>query len=190
MTAKRTSTAVTEDEQTSKEDPGRKRNKNLNILIVEDNIINQKVIATQLRRLGNIVHVADNGLEALHFLQRTTFTDGRPRDPSLPPSPTSQDAVAITPGAEALIPLDLVLLDQEMPIMDGLTAIRRIRDMERQGYLAGHVPVIAVTANARDQQVKEAMDSGMDGVVTKPFRIPDLLAQMDELLRDLRHSEI
>ena len=69
-----------------------------------------------------------------------------------------------------------------MPIMDGLTCIRHIRDMERTGDLTGHVPVIAVTANARSEQIANALGQGMDLVVTKPFRIPDLLAQMRALV--------
>jgi CheY-like chemotaxis protein len=52
-------------------------------------------------------------------------------------------------------------MDQEMPIMDGLTCTRRIRELEAQGKLTGHVPIIAVTANARPEQVQTAMDAGM-----------------------------
>lgn len=66
--------------------------------------------------------------------------------------------------------------------MDGLTCITHIREMERRGELTGHVPVIAVTANARSEQIANALGSGMDLVITKPFRIPDLLAQMRSLV--------
>jgi len=54
--------------------------------------------------------------------------------------------------------------------------------MERQGELTGHVPVIAVTANARSEQIANALGQGMDQVITKPFRIPDLLGQMRNLV--------
>jgi len=155
----------------------------LHILVVEDNIINQKVIATQLRRLGNTVCVANHGLEALHHLQHTTSAAGRPRDPSLPPNPDNSASVNEPDGAP--IPLDVVLLDQEMPVMDGIETIKRIREMERQGHLGGHIPVIAVTANARGEQVTNAIECGCDRVVTKPFRIPDLVQQMEELLQKL-----
>lgn len=70
-----------------------------------------------------------------------------------------------------------------MPIMDGLSCVKRIRTLEAEGTLAQHVPVIAVTANARSEQISAAMDAGMDLVITKPFRIPELLPQMDSLLR-------
>jgi len=86
----------------------------LNILLTEDNIINQRVIAAQLRRLGNTVHVANHGLEALHFLQKTTFASGCTRSASLPSSPVQENghAEVDTP----LIPLDIMLLDQGKPI--------------------------------------------------------------------------
>jgi len=80
----------------------------LNILLTEDNIINQRVIAAQLRRLGNIVHVANHGLEALQFLPKTTFAAGCPPSPSLPTSSNAQDDAP----APAPIPLDVMLLDQ------------------------------------------------------------------------------
>ena len=52
-------------------------------------------------------------------------------------------------------------MDQEMPVMDGLTCTRKIRELEQEGKLAGHVPIIAVTANARAEQVQTALDAGM-----------------------------
>jgi CheY-like chemotaxis protein len=69
--------------------------------------------------------------------------------------------------------------------MDGLTCVSEIRKMEKEGKIQYHVPVIAVTANVRDGQITTAMKSGMDGVVSKPFRIPDLLAKIDRLLVSL-----
>jgi CheY-like chemotaxis protein len=54
--------------------------------------------------------------------------------------------------------------------------------MQAEGKIASHVPVIAVTANVRDEQVVAAKRSGMDDVVSKPFRIPDLLEKIDTLL--------
>lgn len=63
--------------------------------------------------------------------------------------------------------LGVVLMDQEMPVMDGLTCTRKIRELEREGKLTGHVPIIAVTANARAEQIQTALDTGMDDVVGK-----------------------
>lgn len=54
--------------------------------------------------------------------------------------------------------------------MGGLECVRHIREMEREGVLVGHIPTIAVTANARSEQIANALGHGMDLVVTKPFR--------------------
>ena len=73
--------------------------------------------------------------------------------------------------------------------MDGLTCIRRIRECQAQGTINKHVPVIAVTANARPEQVTAAFDAGMDQVVTKPFRIPELMPQMLSLVAEIALRE-
>ena len=125
----------------------------------QDNAINQKVMSQQLKKLGCIVNTADHGLDCLNFLDRTTFT------------PASEN-----------VPLSIILMDLEMPVMDGLTCVSRIRERERTGQITGHVPIIAITANARSEQIRTALDAGMDEVVTKPFRIPDLLPRMQGLL--------
>jgi CheY-like chemotaxis protein len=135
----------------------------LHILVVEDNKINQTVLVRQLRLLGCKAYTADHGFEALDFLARTTFFKA-----SLPPGPSldrldkdknSKNKDIKT--AESLIPLSVILMDLEMPIMDGLTCVRRIREMEVDGTIMRHVPVIAVTANARSEQIAEAMEAGM-----------------------------
>lgn len=112
----------------------------LKILIVEDNLVNQRVLQKQLRNNGCITHVANHGGEALDKLRESTFWT--------------------TPAPEA-IKLDVVLMDQEMPVMDGLTCTKRIREWEREGKLGVHVPIIAVTANARAEQIKTIMEAGM-----------------------------
>jgi len=71
-----------------------------------------------------------------------------------------------------------------MPVMDGLTCVRKIREHEATGHILSHVPVIAITANARSEQINIAMAAGMDTVVTKPFRIPDLVPRMQSLLSE------
>lgn len=71
-----------------------------------------------------------------------------------------------------------------MPTMDGLTCIKHIRERQQNGTITKHVPVIAVTANARPDQVSAAFDAGMDQVVTKPFRIPELMPQMYDLVAE------
>jgi CheY-like chemotaxis protein len=57
--------------------------------------------------------------------------------------------------------LSIILMDLEMPIMDGLACTRRIRDLEREGKIVGPVPIIAVTANTRMEQMEQALESGM-----------------------------
>jgi CheY-like chemotaxis protein len=123
-------------------------------------VINAKVMAKQLRKLDCNVVVAENGLEALNYLATTTYQS----------------------SAEGSAPLSMILLDVEMPIMDGLTCIRRIRALELSGEIPGHIPVIAITANARNEQIAAAIEAGMDSVVTKPFTIKDLVPQMEALV--------
>lgn len=138
--------------------------------------MNQRVMAQQLRRLGCTVHVANHGIEALEFLQRTTFWNqaNRTQDQRLSPISAS--------SGNDLIPLSVVLMDLEMPVLGGLGCVKQIRELQRGGQLKSHVPVIAVTANARSEQIAIAIDHGMDSVVTKPFRIPELVPQMQSLV--------
>jgi CheY-like chemotaxis protein len=117
---------------------------NLHILLVEDNLINQKVLSKQLRGVGCTVYVANHGGEALDFLTKTTRWN-KSNDGDQP------------------MELALILMDLEMPIMDGLTCTRAIRDRERDGMLRGHVPIIAVTANTRAEQMDLAIEAGMVG---------------------------
>jgi CheY-like chemotaxis protein len=128
------------------------------VLIVEDNIINQKVLSKQLRSAGCTVHVANHGGEALTFLSTTRFWAGN--------------------EANGLL-LHIILMDLEMPVMDGLACVKEIRQLQREGVITSHIPVIAITANARNEQIAIAKESGMDSVVTKPFRLPELLPEME-----------
>lgn len=117
-------------------------------------------MSQQLRRAGCVVHLANHGLECLEFLEQSTFCG-------------------------KATPLSIVLLDLEMPTMDGLTCIRHIRERQQSGSITSHVPVIAVTANARSEQIHFAIEAGMDQVVTKPFRIPELVPQMEALVAEV-----
>lgn len=97
------------------------------VLVVEDNLINQKVLQRQLMAEGCAVDTANNGQEALDKIMQSRFMkDG---------------------GA----PLDAVLMDMEMPIMGGVEATRRIRNLELE-KLSSHVPIIGISANARPEQ--------------------------------------
>ena len=70
--------------------------------------------------------------------------------------------------------IDLVLMDVMMPVMDGLEATRRIRALEDPAIAA--VPVIAMTANAFESDVKEALDAGMNAHIPKPFTVEEMLS--------------
>lgn len=74
-------------------------------------------------------------------------------------------------------------MDVEMPVMDGLGAVRRIRQLQAKGDINAHIPVIAITANARQEQVAVAIEAGMDEVVTKPFLVRELVPRMVALVQ-------
>ena len=117
--------------------------------------------------------MANHGLECLNFISQSSYSS----------EPTTPELEA--PDDFSPTPLSIVLLDLEMPTMDGLTCIRHIREKQLSGEILGHVPVIAVTANARSEQINSAIAAGMDEVVTKPFRIPELVPQMRRLVSEV-----
>lgn len=117
-----------------------KGNHPYHVLVVEDNLVNQRVLSKQLTKIGCKVTVANHGGEALDQLQKTKFWRGREDE-----------------GQE----LSVVLMDLEMPVMDGLTCVRKISEKESEGEFRQHVPVIAVTANARVEQINTALEAGM-----------------------------
>jgi CheY-like chemotaxis protein len=114
----------------------------LKVLIVEDNLVNQRVLQKQLRNNGFTTEVANHGGEALDILKGSNFWAGNEE--------SGQD-------------LSIILMDLEMPVMDGLTCARKIRELEAQNTIVRHVPIIAVTANARVEQVETALAAGMVG---------------------------
>lgn len=136
----------------------------LRVLIVEDNLINQKVLAAQLKKLGCVVSVANHGGEAIEVIKKSDFYN-------------HSSLSSITPTV-----IDVVLMDLEMPVMDGMTCARTLRAMQKSGELVRHIPVIAVTANAREEQIKNTLDAGIDDVVSKPFRIPELVPKMKDTI--------
>lgn len=127
------------------------------ILLVEDNLINQKVIRVQLERLNYTVKVAHHGLDALDNVLSSHFCQEH--------------------GDQ----LEVILMDVEMPVCDGVACTRQIRAMEISGKIRGHVPIIGVTANARMEQQTLAIKAGMDSVVPKPFRLQELAAEIERV---------
>jgi PAS domain S-box-containing protein len=121
--------------------PGRR------ILIVEDNKVNQRLLAAILKKLGHRVTVAGSGQEALDLLGSESF--------------------------------DIVLMDIQMPEMDGVETTRQIR--ARESGLSRHVPIIAVTAHAMAGDRERYLAAGMDDYLTKPIRRGELIAAIARL---------
>ena len=118
------------------------------LLLVEDNLVNQRVVMASLRKKGYRIDVASNGREALAKLD----TGG--------------------PG------YDLVLMDVQMPVMDGLETTRMIRRNSRWDRL----PVIAMTAHAMNGDKERCLQAGMDAYISKPIQPAHLIATIEEHL--------
>lgn len=131
------------------------------ILVVEDNLVNQRILRLQLQKLGHEVHVASHGGEALAFLETTSCWLGN--------SASATD-------------ISVILMDMEMPVMGGIECTRRVRQAQADGSLKRHLPIISVSANARDSHVSDAFDSGMDDAISKPFRVKDLMLRIQALV--------
>jgi CheY-like chemotaxis protein len=83
---------------------------------------------------------------------------------------------------------DVILMDVQMPEMNGLEATRRIRELEGDQALSPHVPIIAMTANAMKEDREECLSAGMDGYVSKPVRRNTLFAEIERVLVSTGHS--
>lgn len=126
----------------------------IHVLVVEDNEVNQKVLGRLLKRFGFKVHLANHGGEAIEKLQRSRHWNHQVA------AAQGIDHV-VWAGDDEVIDVSIVLMDLEMPIMDGMTCARRIRELERAGVLTARLPIIAVTAYVRPEQIWEARASGM-----------------------------
>ncbi len=117
------------------------------ILLVEDNIVNQKVALLNLKRLGLNADIAANGQEALTALETTSY--------------------------------DLVLMDVQMPVMDGYEATRQIRNPN--SIVCNHkIPIIAMTANAMVGDREKCMAEGMNGYLCKPIDPLELVEELEK----------
>ena len=122
------------------------------ILLVEDNELNREIAVAILHEYGFLVDTAENGAVAVEKIR--TSDPGR---------------------------YDLVLMDVQMPVMDGCTATRRIRALEDPVRAA--VPIVAMTANVFEEERKRAFDCGMNGFLSKPIVIEELV----DALKDIIH---
>lgn len=124
----------------------------LTVMVVEDNEINQRLMAKGLRKMGCKVVVAKHGVEALELLRGTRWH-----------KPAVAAAIGAVGAKKPPAELTCMLLDWEMPVMDGLECVREIRGMEARGEMVGHLPVLGLTANARPAQLVKATEAGMVG---------------------------
>lgn len=120
----------------------------MQILLVDDNKVNQKVAAVMLKQLGLSADIAGNGEEAIAMLIQS--------------------------------PYDLVLMDCQMPVMDGYTATREIRQSQQP---FSNIYIIALTANAMNGDKEKCLEAGMNDYLTKPLRKADLLAKLQKVLK-------
>lgn len=119
-----------------------------NVLLVEDNLINQKIVILSLKKLVKNIEIANNGKEALDRFGTSRF--------------------------------DIILMDIQMPIMNGIVTTRKIREIEASTNT--HTPIIAITANALQGDREECIAAGMDDYLSKPFQIEVLIQKMKRLL--------
>jgi CheY-like chemotaxis protein len=117
------------------------------VLVVDDNVVNQKVAQRYLERMGCEVTIARDGLEAVELCAGANF--------------------------------DLVLMDVQMPRMDGFTATEHIRQAQKTSQ---RTPIIALTADVLSGQSEKCRDAGMDGYLSKPIEVERLREILDRFL--------
>ncbi|KAJ4401877.1 hypothetical protein N0V85_005426 [Neurospora sp. IMI 360204] len=165
--------------------------RSLDVLIVEDNLVNQRVLQRQLQLSGNNTFVANHGGEALVELRKSRFWNEEiaATDDAASALPKSNKKAASDGGTDGAPDgeennknISVILMDLEMPVMDGMSCTREIRRLENAGIITRHIPIIAVTAYARPEQVESARAAGVDDVISKPFRLPELIPKIEELV--------
>ena len=121
------------------------------ILLAEDNELNREIAVEILSKYGFVVDTAENGVEAVEKIK-----ESKPGD------------------------YDLVLMDVQMPLMDGGEAARQIRALPDPAL--AKIPILAMTANAFEEDRKSALECGMNGFLSKPINIEELIAALSSLL--------
>ncbi len=143
----------TKDEEISTDLVMQEDFKGKRILLVEDNMMNREISTEYLQDFGFLVENAENGKEACEILEKSK------------------------PGY-----FDLVLMDIQMPIMNGYEATRKIRKFENKEL--ANIPILAMTANAFEEDKKAAQEAGMNGHLSKPVDIPELIKMLKEVLKN------
>ncbi len=127
---------------------GPKELREANLLLVEDNLINQKIVLLSLKKMVKNIDVANNGKEALDKFGTSKY--------------------------------DLILMDIQMPVMDGLIATKKIREIENSTH--AFTPVIAITANALTGDRELCLAAGANDYISKPFQIDILIQKIRQLI--------
>jgi len=122
--------------------------KDANVLLVEDNIINQKIVVLNLEKIVKNIDIAINGKDALDKFGTSKY--------------------------------DIILMDVQMPVMDGIIATKKIREIESSTN--SFTPIIAITANAMSGDRETCLAVGMDDYISKPFQVGELVEKMTNLL--------
>jgi len=122
--------------------------KDANVLLVEDNQINQKIVVLNLEKLVRNIDIAANGKEALDKFGTTKY--------------------------------DIILMDIQMPVMDGILVTKKIREIESSTNT--FTPILAITANAMSGDRETCLAVGMDDYISKPFQVGELVEKMKNLL--------
>lgn len=128
-----------------------KRDHTERILLAEDNVLNQEIAVELLSEEGFQVEVADNGQMAVEMLEKS--------DPGY---------------------YQLVLMDVQMPVLDGYGAARKIRSFGNKELAS--IPIFAMTANAFEEDKQEALHNGMNGHIAKPIDVKKLISTLDRVL--------
>ena len=124
----------------------------LNILVAEDNQVNLAVVKGMLKKLGHSFAIATNGEEAVEAYKSTIL--------------------------QGDTPFDIVLMDCEMPVLNGFEATRQIRELEKL-LQKNPIPIVALTAHIMEKQVEECKAAGMNTHLSKPLKIESLCALLE-----------
>jgi signal transduction histidine kinase/CheY-like chemotaxis protein len=139
----------------------------LNILVVEDSLLIQKTTTRSLKKAGHTVEIANNGLDCLKLLNLSSLSS------SSSSSPNQSQSIAY----------DVILMDLHMPIMDGLEATRRIRELENSSDdkdLRRQL-IVGLSANSDSDTSEKAVSVGMNDFLAKPLKIAELNSCLQRL---------